>query len=127
MVRDVVAVPPDAELMAVVQRFVAEDISGVVVVDEQQRVVGILTERDCIAAAVRSGYFDERRGGVAEFMSRDVETVGSDDRLMDVAERFVSSPYRRFPVVDGGKLVGVLSRRDVLRALRSDSWFAGGR
>ncbi len=87
----------------------------------------MLTERDFIEVALNAGYFDERGGSVAEFMTQDVETVGPDDSLVDVAARFVSSPFRRYPVVEDGRLVGIIARRDVLRALRSDRWFAGDR
>jgi CBS domain-containing protein len=56
-------------------------------------------------------------------MSTPVETVSSGENLVDVAARMAQSPYRRFPVVDQGRLVGLLSRRDVLRALDNGSWF----
>jgi CBS domain-containing protein len=50
-------------------------------------------------------------------MSAPVEVVGPDESLVDIAERMASSPYRRFPVIEDGRLVGLLSRRDVLRAI----------
>jgi CBS domain-containing protein len=127
MVADPVTIAPEAEVMSVARLLVEENISGVIVTDSDNRVVGILTERDFIAVALDAGYFDERGGRVAEFMSTGVECVGPEDNLIDVAARFVKSPYRRYPVVEDGRLVGVITRRDVLRALRSDSWFAGGR
>jgi CBS domain-containing protein len=123
MTERVVTVSPDTEIMQVVHLLVEADISGVVVVDSDGAVAGIVTERDCIAVAAQAGYFDEGGGPVSEFMSCDVETVGPGDSLMDVAARMATSQHRRYPVVENGQLVGLLSRRDVLRALRMGSWF----
>jgi CBS domain-containing protein/cytochrome c553 len=125
MVTDLLVVEPGAEVMSVARLLVENDVSGAVVVDQGYRAVGILTERDFIEAALYAGYFDERAGRVSEFMTTDLETVGPDDNLVDVAARFVKSPYRRFPVIEDGRLVGIIARRDVLRALRSGSWFYG--
>ena len=123
MVTDPITIRPETEVMSVARLLVEQDISGAIVVDAERRVVGILTERDFIEVALNAGYFDERGGSVSEYMSTEVESVGPDDGLVDVAARFVHSPYRRYPVIEDGRLVGVIARRDVLRALRSDSWF----
>jgi len=126
MATDVVKVPPEMEVTQVVNLLVERDVSGVLVVDAEDRLLGIVTERDCIGVAVQAGYFDERGGSVAEFMTRDVATVSPGDSLIDVAARMVEVPYRRFPVVEAGRTVGLLSRRDVLRALQSGAWFGAG-
>ena len=123
MTCDVVTVTQETEIMRAVSMLVAKDISGVPVVDEKTNVVGLLTERDCLEVALSAGYFDEPGGRVADFMSAPVETVTSQDKLMDVAVRFRDTPYRRFPVVDDGRLLGVISRRDVLRAMQKGAWF----
>ncbi len=120
---DIITVKPDDEITSVVGLLVDKDISGVPVVDENGDLVGMLTERDCIRVALSSGYYGELGGLVREFMSSPVETVDASDNLMDVAKRFVDSTHRRFPVLDSGRLVGLLSRRDVLDALMSGSWF----
>ncbi len=106
-----------------VNLLVEQDISGVPVVDDDGVLVGILTERDCIRVALSAGYYDELGGAVRNFMSEPVETASPDDNLMDVANRFATSTYRRFPVVDDGRLVGLISRRDVLEALLTGAWF----
>ena len=112
-----VTVRCDTPIMRAVQVMLEHDISGMPVVDENRQLVGILTERDCIRKAVEAGYLDEPGGRVDEYMSSEVETVGPDDALMDVAARFVDSPYRRFPVVEHGLLLGIIGRRDFLRAM----------
>jgi CBS domain-containing protein len=114
---EVVTVRPDSAIMQAVRLMLKHDISGMPVVDDRGRLVGMLTERDCIRKAVEAGYLDEPGGSVAEFMSADVQTVGPDDPLMDVAQRFIDSPFRRFPVVEHGKLLGIIGRRDLLRAM----------
>lgn len=97
--------------------LIENDISGLVILDANGSTVGIVTERDCIATVMHSGYFDELGGPVSEYMSTPVETAAPDDSLVDVAERFVNSAFRRFPVLEDGRLAGIIARRDVLRAL----------
>lgn len=114
----------NAEIMSAVKQLVDKQISGLPVLDANGVLVGILTERDCIAVALQSGYFDESGGSVKNFMSAPVRTIRPDDSLMDLASDFAKISFRRLPVVDNGRLVGLISRRDVLRALSSGSWFA---
>ena len=80
--------------------------------------MGNKTERDCIRKAVEAGYLDEPGGRVVEYMSGEVQIVGPDEPLLDVAQRFVDSPFRRFPVVENGRLLGIIGRRDCLRAMQ---------
>ena len=115
---------PDASVMDCARRLVALNLSGLLVVDDAGRLVGIITERDLIDVALSAGYHDEAGGRVRNYMSSDIVTVDADDSLMDVAERFTRSAHRRFPVLDGGRLAGLIARRDVLRALTSGAWFA---
>jgi CBS domain-containing protein len=86
-------------------------------------LLGILTERDCIEVALHAGYFDEMGGSVEQYMTTPVESVNPDSTLMDLAELFAHSPFRRCPVVEEGKLVGLICRRDILRALSDGAWF----
>lgn len=124
MTRELVTVEPLTEITQAVRIMVDRDISGVLVVDGSNQLVGILTERDCLDVASSAGYYDEWGGPVSRFMSSPVETVLADDNLVDVAVRMTNSPYRRYPVFEEGKLVGLISRRDVIKALGSGVWFA---
>ena len=117
-------VAPDTEIISAVQQLVDLDISGLLVVDGSGALVGVLTERDCIDVALQSGYHDEAGGSVRRFMKEQVETIDVDASMMDLAETFAQVPFRRFPVVEDGKLIGLVSRRDVLRALTSGAWFS---
>lgn len=123
MSRNVRTTGPQTEIMRALHTLVEHDVSGLPVVDANQRLLGILTERDCIRVAVQAGYFDETGGLVADHMTKQVHTVGPDDNLADVAELFAQAPFRRCPVIENGVLVGLISRRDVLSALKSGAWF----
>ena len=91
-------------------------ISGVPVVDDEGTLVGIVSEVDLIQVVVQDSYYNEPVGIVADFMRSNVETVRSDTDIFTLAEKFIREHRRRYPVVDGGVLVGQISRRDVLRA-----------
>lgn len=123
MTKHLVTVTPETEVTQVVRTLVDRDVSGVLVVDRSGRLVGILTERDCLAVASAAGYYDELGGPVVSYMSSPVETVAPDENLIDVAVRMAGSRFRRFPVLEDGRLVGLISRRDVMKALGTGSWF----
>ena len=126
MITDVFTLPAETNIMRAIYLLGERDLSGMPVVDADNRVVGILTERDCVRTALQSGYFDESTGSVADFMTpAPITTVTPDDSLIDVAQLFAESPFRRCPVVEDGRLVGLISRRDVMKALTESAWFRG--
>ncbi len=115
-------VTPDADIMDAASQLVELNISGLLVV-EGDTLVGMLTERDLIDVALKAGYHDESGGQVRDYMSGDVQTVEADANLIDIAEIFATQKFRRFPVMENGRLAGLIARRDVLRALVSGAWF----
>jgi CBS domain-containing protein len=119
-----VTIEPQTEITRAVHKMIECDVSGLLVVKPGNRLVGIITERDCIAAASAAGYYGEWGGPVHRFMTAPVETVAPRDSLVDIAARMVDSTFRRFPVVEDDRLLGVLGRRDVLRALEHGDWFS---
>lgn len=122
MTRELITIPADTEIAQAIHLLIEHDISGLLVNDGAGGIAGVFTERDCIAVAAEAGYYEQWGGPVANYMSAQVETVGPDDNLMDIAARMATSPHRRFPVVDDNKLIGLLSRRDVMRAIEKGSW-----
>ena len=123
MTRDLITVSADEEITVVLTRLIEHDISGVPVVDGSGALVGILTERDCIDIALEAGYFDERGGKISQFMTTPVKTVDVDTTIVEIAQLMCRSSHRRFPVLDGGRLVGLISRRDILKVLNAGAWF----
>lgn len=117
MTTRLVTFTPDMDLHRAIRLLLKHQISGAPVVDGRGALVGILSKRDCLKVAFSASYHQEQAGPVSDYMSPDVQTVDADARLVEVAERFVQGTFRRFPVLERGRLVGVISRHDVLRAL----------
>jgi len=121
-VRDIMVTKPvvftsDTDLLDAVSTLVDRHITGAPVVDARGNLVGLLTERDFLQAALVAGYHGEPGGCVGDYMSRDVEAANADDSLLDVATRFIETKRRRYPVIEDNRVVGVVVRRDVLRAV----------
>lgn len=117
MARDLVLLRPEMDLHEAMRLFVERNISGAPVVDAHGGLVGLLSDKDCFRAAVRSSYHAEPWGPVSSQMSSPVETLDADTALVEAVEIFYRRPYRRYPVLSAGRLVGMLTRRDALRAL----------
>ena len=117
MVTELVVLSPDMTVHQAMNVFLENDISGAPVVDPHGDVVGMLTERDCLQVIYAASYHKAPGAIVSEHMSGPVETLDASTDLIAVIERFLNSRYRRFPVLDGTRLVGLISRRDILRSV----------
>ena len=118
MTANLVTFSPDMDVMEAISRLIEKGISGAPVVDRLGNIVGVLSEKDCLRVALNAGYNQQMGGRVSEFMSSNVVTVNSDTSVLDVAKMFLESPFKRYPVVDdANRLVGQISRSDVLKAI----------
>lgn len=117
MEKRVYTVRADMDIIEVMEEFVSKKFTGAPVVDDRGNLLGMLSDTDCIAAVLKAGYDPQWRGVVSDFMTTDVETVDAQSSVTDVAERFLKRRFRRFPVVDDNRLVGQISRLEVLKAI----------
>lgn len=117
MARDLISFRPDTDVLDAIHDLVKHRVAGAPVVDHHGDLIGMLSELDCMKVALDASYYGQRGGPVSDYMTTDVETIDAETNIVDLAERFVSSRFRRFPVLKDGRLVGQISRRDVLRAL----------
>ena len=119
MVHKPVSVTADANLFEAIHLILVNKISGLCVVDEQQRLVGILSEMDCLNGILSAVYNESAIGDVGDFMTRDdLETAGPHDDIIAIAADMLKKKKRRRPVVEGGKLVGQITIRQILRAVK---------
>ncbi len=119
MNREPVTLAPDTHLFQAIDLLLTNRLSGAPVVDASGSLVGMLSESDCLRGILSGAYFEESCGTVRSLMSEVVETIDADADILKAAEHFVVRGRRRLPVTESGRLVGQLSRRDLLRALKN--------
>lgn len=123
ILKDPVRVHPSDSLFEVIHLILANRISGVCVVDDDGRLVGLLSELDCLRGVLGATYNDSGVGCVRDFMTTEgIQTAKVGDAIVDVAEDMLRNKRRRRPVVDrDGRLVGQISIRQILRAVKEFS------
>jgi CBS domain-containing protein len=120
MDRHVTTLHPDLDILDAVALLLEKRVTGAPVVDKSGRLVGILTEKDCLRIVAAGVEGDVPRGKVEAFMTRDPETVPPDMDVYYAAGLFLKRNFRRFPVVEDGRLVGAITRFDILRVVRAN-------
>lgn len=112
MNREVVCLRPEATVEEAIRILLEREISGAPVVDGEGQLVGIISEFQLLEVL----YSPElKAAALGEFMTRDVLTVGEQALLSDVVSLMIAHRIRRVPVVHEGRVVGLLTRRDLLR------------
>lgn len=119
MNRETVTLSPETHLFAAIDVLLVNRISGAPVADALGNLVGVLSESDCLKGILNEAYFEETCGTVKSLMSEVVETIDADADILKAAAHFVERGRRRLPVTERGRLVGQISRRDLLRALKA--------
>jgi CBS domain-containing protein len=112
---------PSTNIYDAIKFLIDNKISGAPVVDEDNRLLGLISEKDCLKLLTKGLDNDIPKINVADFMTVDVDTILAHMDIYFVAGIFIKNVYRRFPVIGkDGKLVGQISRRDVLRAVHEN-------
>ena len=112
MSSDVVSVKEDAPIYEALQILLKSDITGVPVVKDDMILVGILSEKDALGLFFRPKSASGRT--VADFMTQPAIFFDEDEKLSDVCECLMNSYFRRVPVTNKGKVVGIISRPDII-------------
>ena len=119
MDRYVQTISPDDDIMEAIDFLLEKRVTGALVANTRGELVGILTEFDCLRLLTHG---DERaeapQGKVKDFMTSDVQIIPPTMDIYYCAGLFMNVSFRRFPVVENGRIVGAITRFDLLRAVR---------
>jgi CBS domain-containing protein len=112
--RDVLTMEPNATLDAAAKLLAERRIGAVVVIGAEDRVVGILSERDIVRAVAERGT-GAMQEQVAQIMTRKVATCTLDESIHSIMERMTAGKFRHVPVIENGRLAGIISIGDVVK------------
>ena len=126
MTTDLITLEKDMNVYYAIGILLNNNISGAPVIDENKKLIGILSEKDCLEVFAESSQSDIAissaislgRGTVEQFMTKSISTIKADDDLYLVVDIFLKNNFRRLPVLENEKLVGQISRRDILKAIK---------
>ena len=119
MRHEFITVAPEDTLGEVAERMVEEKKGGAVVVMDYGRMIGILTERDLLRAIAGRVHTSDAR--VREWMTADPITVPPETTLDEASQLMLDKNFRHLPVVEGGRIVGVVSLRRAVATMQSAS------
>ena len=111
------SVRPDTTVSELINSLREYRLIGSPVVDENQKIVGFVSEQDCIKKMLDSSYYCQTAPTVAEVMRTDVLMVEPDDSIIEIASKMMEGKPKIYPVVVNRKLVGIISRTELLKAL----------
>lgn len=119
MIENPICVNPAMNVYEAAHEILTNQVSGVTVVDENGKLVGMLSELDCLQAIVTSVYNGADPGGalVSDIMTAEVEVNDPEDEILAVAKSMLDHKHRRRPVVKDGVLQGQLTCRQILKAV----------
>jgi CBS domain-containing protein len=112
MTTDVITVKKQTTIGQAIEILVDNDITGLPVVNDDMTLAGIISEKDVLGLL---SDLEDDSAKVEDFMTRDVVSFDQDEDLIAICECLVNSPFRRVPIAAEGKLVGVISRKDIIK------------
>lgn len=121
------AVFASTSIKEAVSTMLKEGVIGVPVIDENKQLIGYLSEQDCVKDMLNDAFYSEEPGPVSNVMQKEVLSVNPETSIVEIAQTIMTNRPKNYPVVTDGKLVGLISRSDVLRALlehEEDGYFS---
>lgn len=114
-------VTPATSMNDAIKLLIKKKLTGVLVVDHEKNLVGVLSEKDSLKILLRHGFDRFPDDVVANYMHPAPLTIKSDVDIIRAAQIFLENPFRRIAVVDDGNLVGQITRRDIVKGMEKYS------
>lgn len=111
------AISQSTNVRDVIGNLLQQGIPGAPVIDDKEQVIGFVSEQDCIAEMLNDAFYCEEPGLVGTVMNTNVTSVSPQTSIVEIAQNMLKDQHKNYPVVDNGKLVGVISRSRILKAL----------
>ena len=131
MTTSLINIPSGQQVYDAIKTLLLNRISGAPVVNDEGELVGVLSEKDCLRIFANGSFHNLPASIVDDYMSKIVTTVNPDTDVFTAADIFLKHTFRRLPVLNGDNLVGIVSRRDILKAVQdafeNDSYFPSDR
>ena len=112
MTENVVSVKKDTPIYEALELLAKYNITGIPVVREDMILVGVLSEKDVLRLFY--AHEDEEEGTVNDYMTQPAVHFDEKESLLDICDCLTNNYFRRVPVTSGGKLVGIISRKDII-------------
>ncbi len=111
MTTEVITAKRQTEIYEAMRTLVKNNITGLPVINDDTSLAGIITEKDVLKLLYN---IEDRPGQVGDFMTKGIVGFNQDDSLIDITECLIKNNFRRVPIVAKGKLVGIVSRKDII-------------
>ena len=111
MTTELVTVKRNTGIHEAIRILVENNVTGLPVVNDDMTVAGIISEKDMLGLLYN---IEDKPGNVEQFMTEEVVCFEVQDSLIDIAESFIKGSFRRVPILNKGKLVGIISRKDII-------------
>ena len=115
MTESVITARPEMPIYDAIRLLAHRNITGLPVVDAELNLVGVLSEKDVLKLLNISE--DHTQKTVSDFMSSEVKTFDANSNLVEICDCLIENPFRRVPIVEDGKLAGLASRSDIIKAI----------
>jgi CBS domain-containing protein len=107
----VITVKRETGVYEAIRTMVANNVTGLPVVNDDMTIAGVITEKDVLKLLYDT---TQDSAKVEDFMTKGVVSFNQEDSLIDIAECLIRNSFRRVPITSGGKLVGIISRKDII-------------
>lgn len=112
MTTNVVTVKSDTPIDQALKLLIENNITGLPVVNDDITLVGIITEKDMLKLLPD---LEDESATVDDYMTKNITSFDQDEDLIAICECLMNNNFRRVPIVSNGKLVGIISRRDIIK------------
>lgn len=117
MDRNTSAIYADSSICDAVESMLRNKVIGAPIIDRNHQLVGYVSEQDCIKEMLNNTFYADDSPSITKVMSTVVLSVGPDTSILEIAEKMLERLPKNYPVISDGRLVGVITRSHVLRAL----------